>query len=280
VFAKLKAPTWASMALLALITLQGLQGWRALRPAPTPLHEAPAPARPQSDPPSLATIIGAHLFGSAPVERSVDASIVFGLTGTLAAKDPKQGFAIIAAQGHPAQVYAIGATLPGGALLAEVHDARAIIDKGGVFEELRLPLDRNALVGLVAGGTAAAANAGAATAAPASKPAGSELARNSVLAALPYDIDVVRTLRPKAVIADGAVTGYEINAIQPERLGMRHGDRLVAVNGEHFKDAETAAKVFGQLSESNATTADFTVLRGGEAVRVTVPIESLRRRRP
>src|SRR5579872_855549 len=69
----------------------------------------------------VAMIANSHLFGTAPVAKAPDnqdapkTSMPLVLTGIIAAKDPKDGLAILGENASGAKVYGVGDNVPGGA---------------------------------------------------------------------------------------------------------------------------------------------------------------------
>jgi general secretion pathway protein C len=98
------------------------------------------PAAPVVD---LPAIVNAHLFGKAAdtgdPSMAPATSANLTLTGTLAGREPEQGWAIIGASGQTARVYATGTALPGGSKLFAVYPDRVILDRNGSRESLMLP---------------------------------------------------------------------------------------------------------------------------------------------
>ncbi len=256
-------PALATLVFVVLLAAQlASLLWRALgasgteAPAPPPVPEAAAPAV------DLAAIVNAHLFGVAPATGDVPAtSANLTLAGTLAGRDPEQGWAIIGASGQSARVYATGASLPGGTRLLAVYPDRVILDRNGARESLVLPR----LTG--GAGSAGAAAYAPATAAPAASLADSV---RQLVAENPGAANEL--LRPQPVFAGGALRGYRVypgrNRAQFASLGLQPGDLVTAVNGAALDDPNRGLEILRGVGQGAAVT--LTIDRNGQQQQLTV----------
>ncbi len=200
----------------------------------------------------LPSILRANLFGqvaapgggSAPVT-----SMALLLSGTIADIDEKRGFAILGPSATAMKMYSVGDTLPGGARLHAVLVDRVLLDRGGTIESLMLP-KRMGTGPVVAAGT------------PASSQGAAERVQQLVRAnpALVGEI-----LRPTVVIADGKQRGFRVypgsNSEAFNRLGLRPGDLVIAINGTSLDDPQRSTEVFNSLG--SVAEARITVVRNG-----------------
>ena len=96
----------------------------------------------------LERVANQHLFGIAA--PTVDANAVTNvnapvtqlaleLLGVFEAADKKESTAVIAEHQQDGEVYAIGQSVPGNAVLTEVHADRVVLKRGNAFETLRFP---------------------------------------------------------------------------------------------------------------------------------------------
>ena len=137
-------PTIVSVILIVVIAGQlAALLWRTLG-SPDQDPEGPVPVvTTQAPAVDLTAIVNAHLFGvaadSGDPSDAPATSANLTLAGTLAGREPEQGWAIIGASGQPARVYATGASLPGGSKLFAVYPDRVILDRSGSRESLLLP---------------------------------------------------------------------------------------------------------------------------------------------
>lgn len=223
-------------------------------------------------------IAAAHLFGIAsPDAEATDGSasdplppttLNLVLAGLFAREDPVAGRAIIGGSAATGRLYAVGATLPGGARLVEVYPDRVILEHGGRREALRLP--RSALPGQ--------------TSVPASAPTAPELAplsANPVASVAPLATavadDPAKFIRWQAMLRDGQVAGVRVYpGEQPTlfaRTGLRAGDLVVAVNDSPLTDPATAAQFLRMLA--GAPSSIVTVERDGRTENLQIDLARL-----
>jgi general secretion pathway protein C len=263
------APTVASFVLVLVIAAQlASLLWRVLggasegdTAAAAPLVQAAAPSV------DIAAIVNAHLFGAAA--QSGDPSDApattanLTLAGTLAGREPEQGWAIIGATGQSARVYATGASLPGGAKLFAVYPDRVILDRNGARESLLLPR--------LAGGTGGGIAPHAAGLPPVGAPNASIV--DSVRQLLVQNPSAgTELLRPQPVFAGGSLRGYRVypgrNRAQFAGLGLQPGDLIMAVNGAALDDPNRGLEILRGVGQGSAVT--LTVDRGGQQQQITV----------
>lgn len=246
---------------LGLILTRSLGGQDALPPPETTaLHTTTLPPR-VNPAVELATVVNAHLFGVAGAQAGGSApqtTLPLVLTGVIANRDPAKGQAIIGDTAASAKLYAVGATIPGGARLNAVYEDRVLIDRNGRLETLLLP--RNPMKG------------GALQATPAPIGAGVGVGRDNatVLAGL---------VRVQPVFNQGKLAGYHIfpggahGNSAFSQLGLRAGDLITAINGTPLDDAARAMEVLQTLSSS--ATASVTVQRNGQSQELNLNLATL-----
>lgn len=242
----------------ALILSRTLAG--AAPPFPAEGAARALPFGPHSKNPQLllATIIDAHLFGASPTASGADApptTMPLVLTGVIAVKGhPNAGQAILGANAADTKVYAVGASIPGGAHLHAVYEDRVLLERNGGLETLMLP--RTALSGV--------------SYAPAAPRADLGQGNPDVLAGL---------LRVQPVFSQGKLSGYRIfpggaRGTQAfMQLGLRPGDLITAINGTTLDDPGRALEVLQTLS--SAGSASITVTRNGSPLEVNLNLASL-----
>jgi general secretion pathway protein C len=262
------APTVVSFLLVLVIAAQlASLLWRALGSpeveagAVVPVVQGQAPSV------DIAAIVNAHLFGVAPQSGDpADAPATTAnltLAGTLAGREPEQGWAIIGASGQTARVYATGASLPGGARLFAVYPDRVILDRSGARESLLLPR--------LSGG-AGAAGAARVSGLPAVAGQNASIA-DSVRQLLVQNPSAgAELLRPQPVFAGGSLRGYRVypgrNRAQFAGLGLQPGDLVMAVNGAALDDPNRGLEILRGVGQGSAVT--LTVERGGQQQQITV----------
>jgi len=183
------------------------------------------------------------------------------LVGVLAASDPRAGRAIIGETGTTARVYAVGATLPGGSRLAEVHADYVLLDRGGSFETLPLPRQGGTPVSGAVGSVAMPAGAPPPLAA-----AGS-----------PSTEDITNVIRWQAVMRTDRPSGIRVypgaNAQLFTQLGLHPGDLVLAINDSPLADQANSEQFIRSLS--GTPQARLTIERNGQTESLTLDLTSV-----
>ncbi|HEX4025395.1 MAG TPA: type II secretion system protein GspC [Steroidobacteraceae bacterium] len=264
---RLLAERGAQLAVVVLIIALGLDSALILTRALNPLGAQPPAAgaalimrhglNPQL---ALATIVNAHLFGTAAVATGPNApptNMALILAGVIAEKNPAHGQAIIGPNAAAAKLYSVGAMISGGVRLHAVYADRVLLEHNGGLETLMLP--RTPLPG--ASGLAPAQSA----------PTGTTMRANpAVLAGL---------VRVQPVFSQGKLSGYRIfpngknGPATFRQLGLVAGDMILAVNGTSLDDPARAMEVLQTLSSSGSAT--ITVMRNGAAQEVNLNLANL-----
>lgn len=274
----------AVVIILLSLGAIGATLWRYL-PAwlePGPLAETGAAAQPEAalGARSRASLSDYGLFGAAPggdspgqlalAMNAPQTSLDLSLHGTLATKDPDGALAIIADGEGVERAYAVGAELPGNAVLYRVYRDRAILRRAGELETLPLrDPEREA-----ASGTAGAGETGTARERSASGRASrDELARAAER--LRNDpAQLARQFSAVPVQEDGRLIGVRLRANDDSallsRVGLRGSDIVTAVNGVPVNDFSRANEVMSQLQGS--TEFQVTVLRNGQEQQINVSL--------
>ncbi len=252
-----RAPRWVAAGLVVLVgaraayVVTDLFGAGA-KPAGALSALSPADLPQAAARLDLAGLISASLFGSAaPTAQEGPApvtSMALVLVGVMAGEDPQRGVAILGPSAAAAKVYLVGNSLPGGARLHAVYGDRVMLDRGGLIEALLLPRQPSST----------------GNAAPPPPPPMAALNRVQRLVqenpGLVGDI-----IRPQAVLADGRQRGYRVypgpNVQAFNKLGLRPGDLVTAINGTALDDPQRGSEIFGTLS--SASEARVTVTRNG-----------------
>lgn len=262
------ATLWMAWTLADLLWL--LSG-RAAAPLPPPAA-APRREAPAVDVGQLAAL---NLFGAPPVAPAgggavnvPDTTLQLRLAGVFVNVVAAASSAIVAERNNPsapARVYRINDSLPGGAVLTEVHDDRIVIRRGdGASEVLRFEK-----TGLLDGSQAPAA--GGALRAEADDASAGETV--DVRAALDNAIAAMGR-NPEAFIQQFGLKpgplGYEITAATPEDLrgaiGLQPGDRILSVNGRRLGNPRQDQEALSALKTSGAARVE--IQRGGQIVTI------------
>ncbi len=237
--------------------------------SPQPIAAGPA-ARSQHPGVDIQSVISAHLFGVATVDPATQdptnappstANLV--LAGTIATQDPKHGVAIIS-DGGPSKVYSVGNNI-GGASLHSVYLDHVILDRAGVLETLVLP--RLLLAGARGPAARRAAGGDPRTAA----------AVDNIRKMVQQDpglLDQVMRTVPSYDSAAGKLRGFRAypgrNRQIFNKLGLRAGDLVTAINGTPLDDPQHSQDVFNTIQTSDHVTV--TIERAGQKQEITLNI--------
>jgi general secretion pathway protein C len=258
--------TWTLAILLgiqAAVILTSLAG-----SGRTPKLAMAPPPQVRNQSVDVAAITNAHLFGAAPVQalpgqnaaNAPQTSMPLVLTGIISADDPQNGLAILGENAAAAKVYAVGDNIPGGAKLHSVFSDRVVIDRGGNLESLYLPRQ-------LQGGSPPPPSTAAAPTQPALDRMRRLITDDPGLLA---DI-----MRPQPVFVGGKqMKGFRVypgrNRQAFNRLGLRPGDLVMAINGTPLDDPSRGQEIFRTLGSSSE--AHITVMRGGQQQDLTLNI--------
>jgi general secretion pathway protein C len=216
----------------------------------------------------ITAITRANLFDKAAIEtcagadcgtHGTDTRLV--LTGVIAGNDPKNGLAILGQSAQTAKVYAVGDRVPSGAKLHAVYNDHVVVERDGQLLSVALPRTLNA--GNAPPPSAAALPGG-------DNPAIERMRR--MISEQPGLIGDV--LRPQAVVNHGRTEGFRVypgrNRAAFQRLGLRPGDEVTAINGTPLDDQDRGEQILRTLG--SASEARVTVKRGGQQQDLTLNI--------
>jgi general secretion pathway protein C len=215
----------------------------------------------------VGSIVAAHLFGTAADDPQDPATAALTtanlvLQGTLATDNPRQGIAIITAEG-PAKVYRVGEDVEG-AVLHSVYSDRVTLDRVGRFETLALPRSRS--------------TPGYARPYPAQEATPTIVARagNSLGPRTARNLADVMSLEASVDDDSNAFQGFLIRPGMAheafKRSGLRPGDLVTAVNGIPLTDQDRESSrdlVETMLASGNATVS---VERNGKALDLSLDV--------
>ncbi len=265
-------PKLASLGLAALIGVELVRimvssfGGGPVR-SPQPVI-ANAAARPPHAGFDVQSLVSSHLFG-APVDTGQDpanapqstANLV--LAGTIATSDPKRGVAIIS-DGGPAKVYSVGDNVSG-ASLHSVYLDHVILDRGGALETLPLPR-------MLGPGMHAPPVVRRTGGDPHTVAAVEDIRRR--VQQDPGLLDQVMRTVPSFDSAAGKLRGFRAypgrNRQIFNKLGLRPGDLVTAINGTALDDPQRSQEVFNTIQTSDHVTV--TVERGGQKQEISLNI--------
>ena len=199
------------------------------------------------------------------------------LVGVYTAEPADRAIAIISSDGKPEEVFRVGETITGRAVLAEVKRNEVIIDNGGRKETVKLPEliassgSNPGLENLPQGGGQNFQNSGEATAQielPESPKAirdtlvSNPAMLNKLVSAVPYR-------------ENGRILGYKITPKQQDGLlanyGVLPGDVITRVNGIALANQKNAIRALRKLVK--APSIDLSILRDGAELPVSITLE-------
>jgi general secretion pathway protein C len=252
---------------LVRIAISLLGGGPVRSPKPVVTNIAPRAQHAGLD---IQSVVSAHLFGVATVDPSAQdpanapqstANLV--LAGTIATQDPKRGVAIIS-DGGPAKVYSVGDNV-GGASLYSVYLDHVILDRGGALETLLLPR----LLGPGMRGPPVVRRPGVD---PRTVAAVDNIRR--LVQQDPGILDQVMRTVPSYDSAAGKLRGFRAypgrNRQIFNKLGLKPGDLVTAINGTALDDPQRSQEVFNTIQTSDHVTV--TLERSGQKQDITLNI--------
>jgi len=247
-------------------------------PRPSSADWKPAPMAAtsvrRSEPPDIASILAAQLFGHPAaadprdsIAKAPDTQLALTLLGIFAdGRDPKFSRALIGAAGGDEKPYAVGDEITHGVSLQTVFPDRVVLSRNGLLETLRLDKDKASSGG---GPAVAEADTGDNTAAAAVQ-ALSQI-RGQLLSDPSKAQDFIR-IQP--VNAGGGLHGYRIYPGKDHSLftnaGLKPGDVVTAVNGVSLDDPAKSLQLLSDLSQ--AQQLSVVVDRGGQSQTVTLSL--------
>jgi general secretion pathway protein C len=238
---------------------------------PEPLPAAVATRSPHSGV-NAQNIVADHLFGVAVAEPKAQdpanappSSANLMLAGTIATQDPKHGVAIVSDGGAPSKVYSVGDNVSG-ASLHSVYLDHVILDRNGLLETLTLPRQmpparaplqrRTGMVG--------------------SDPRTAVAVENirHLVQQDPTILDQVMRTVPSYDSTVGKLRGFRAypgrNRQIFNKLGLRPGDLVTAINGTTLDDPQRSQEVFNTIQSSDRVTV--TIERAGQKQDITLNI--------
>ncbi len=218
--------------------------------------------------------------GAAPVKAVAkdlpvkDTKLNLKLLGVYTAEPADAAMAIISSNGKPEEVFRVGETITGRAVLIEVLQNEVRIDNSGRIEKLELPESApstgggNNLANLPGGNLQANASNDAPIQLPDSpKAIRDELVKNpailgKLVSAVPFR-------------QNGRILGYKITPKQQDGLlanyGVLPGDVITRVNGIALANQKNAIRALRKLVK--APSIDISILRDGAELPISIALE-------
>jgi len=264
-----RGPSVAALLLILFIAWLLAQLTWALLPQPKSAAAVyTPPTAVAARQPVAGAIADRHLFGvanqpsSGNLNNAPDTTLALTLHGIVAGRSAQDSRALIVANGDE-EPYAIGATLPGGAVIRAIFADRVMLERGGRIEALRLPKTDSGDAGV--GATPTSLGPQPLQAMPEPQNLG-ELRQE--IAANPQKLmDVIRAM---PVQEQGKLTGFRIypagNGPLFAQLGLHPGDVVTAVNGIPLTDPAQSMRILSSVKTSDQITV--TLLRNGQSQTV------------
>ncbi|HWJ35459.1 MAG TPA: type II secretion system protein GspC [Steroidobacteraceae bacterium] len=266
-------PNLASLCLAALIVVElarvavSILGGPVKSPHPVMSRGAAPQTHAGVD---VQSVVAAHLFGIATVGPGTQdptnaplSSANLVLAGTIATQDPKRGVAIIS-DGGPSKVFAVGDNV-NGATLHSVYLDHVLLDRAGTLETLLLPR-------LLAGSKPVPMTRQPGGADPRTVAAVDNIRR--LVQQDPGILDQVMRTVPSYDNAAGKLRGFRAypgrNRAIFNKLGLKPGDLVTAINGTMLDDPQHSQEVFNTIQTSDHVTV--TVERAGQKQDITLNI--------
>ncbi len=265
-------PHLASLALSALIAVElarvamSLLGGLVKSPQPV-IERSPAPQQPPAA--NFQALIMAHPFGVRTADPTAQdpanaplSSANLVLAGTIATQDPKHGIAIIS-DGGPSKVYSVGDNVSGAALYSVYLD-HVILDRNGSLETLVLPRQLR--------GDRSVASARRMGVDPRTVTAVNNIRR--MVQQDPGILDQVMRTVASYDNAAGKLRGFRAypgrNRAIFNKLGLKPGDLVTAINGQTLDDPQRSQEVFNTIQTSDRVTV--TIERSGQKQDISLNI--------
>lgn len=265
-------PKWVTLLLAIAIAWQLARIVWTLIPGSSlgdPIDIRPADRGTASGSPSagqadVQVIAGTHIFGEAraaaapPPPEAVhddlaETRLNLLLKGTVAANNEDISLAIIAANGQDDKVYAVSDTIVPGTTLHAVYQDRVVLNRGGLFEALKLPKEFPEGSGPVRRSTPLASST------PDAGPSIQQVVSQNVT-------KLADVIRPTPYFVAGQQQGYRVypgrDRKQFAALGLRPGDLIKDINGASLTDPQQAMEIFQNLGSADQVTV--TVERNGQ----------------
>jgi len=220
---------------------------------------------------SVDRIAAADLFGEKPAEQATQEKVIdapetqldLTLTGIIASGDESRSWALIEKGGEDQKPYAVGNTISNNVELHAIYSNRVILDRSGRFETLTLEREKTD------GGLRSVERRSAGGGGDGDVADRLSQAREQILADPSKITEYVR-LQPEK--RDGRLVGYRVypgrNRELFQKVGLRPGELVIAVNGTQLDNQSQALRTLGDLSQ--ASSATLTVQRGGQTRTVTL----------
>ena len=252
----------------AVLTWSGIETFSSAPSLPAPV-ELQTASESGAQRESMQSVAAMHLFGTAETAPDALAAAAadapetrlnLKLRGILAA-DPAEFSRAIISSGNEDKVYAIGATVPGGATVEAVLADRVLLRRDGRLETLRLP--RESAEGSISY----------------TEPESREepMPEDTGIAEMREEIvndptRLAELVRYSPVLENGEIRGYRVYPARDRgrfaQLGLQPGDIVTAINGTPLSDPGQAMEMLNTLTDASNIT--LTIERNGASQDISL----------
>lgn len=274
-----KLAQWSGIGLLVIVSYSAaITTWQAVSMLHGPeesvivgkVSPRMTPSQGLRQPPPAGGLFGAADSGSGGATTTApDTSLNLTLSGVIAADDPAIALAFISVAGAQEKSYAINEQVAGGAIVKEIYQDRVILSRNGRFETLRMPQSFGGILleeETVQPGIANKVNA--------IKPAvTSQEVQKYKQQLLTAPNELAGLIRQRPVKRNGKIAGYRLFPGSDRdlfnRLGLKPGDIVTAVNDLPLTDPASAMALYGQLPTMGQLSIKLE--RGGQPMDLVLP---------
>lgn len=272
-----KLAQWSGIGLLVLLSYSAaVTTWEVVSllrgPDEAVVTTAVTPAKSSSQisrqPPAAGSLFGTAGREEASGTSAPDTNLNLSLTGVIAADDPAIALAFIRVAGGQEKSYAINEQVAGGAVVKEIHHDRVILSRNGRFETLRMPQKFSGIT--MEEETSPPPSTKSNTIRPAVTMAEVQKYKQKLLTA---PNELTGLIRQRPVRRGGKIAGYRLFPGSDRelfnRLGLKPGDIITAVNDLPLTDPASAMELYGQLPTMGQL--NIKLERAGQSIDLALP---------
>ncbi len=211
-------------------------------------------------------------YGSTSMMDAPDTQLNLKLLGIIASSNPNIARAIIAAGGGQENYYAIGASLPGGAVIRAIYDDRVILEYNGRYEALRMPKQ---ILAIITPSPKKDKSPAPTTDADRiqHKLSDTEI-KDYQQRLLNNPSSLIGELRIRRVIENDQIKGYRLypgkNPPLFEKLGLKAGDLVTSINGQSVRDTVAMTNLYSQMGSLSEVRVEIE--RNGQKKFIQLPL--------
>lgn len=274
-----KLAQWSGVGLLVLASYSAaVTTWETVSLLRGPVESPLVVAIPQQksrqtlhQPPSAGGLFGTAGNGESGTRTSApDTNLNLSLSGVIAADDPAIALAFIRVAGGAEKSYFINEQVSGGAIVKEIYQDRVILSRNGRFETLRMPQKFSGIVLEDETSQKPLSGKQSNIIQPAVSTEEIQKYKQKLLSA---PNELAGLIRQRPVRRNGKVAGYRLFPGSDRelfnRLGLKPGDIITAVNDLPLNDPTSAMALYGQLP--SMSQLNIKLERGGQPMDLALP---------